>query len=90
MSAHEQAVGKTDEWYTPAYVFKAMDVMFDLDVAAPSHSQSIPAYRWVSETIIANSLSHKWRGSVWMNPPFGKRNGLARRGSTSSSPMATA
>ena len=54
-----------------------MGVMFDLDVAAPSHTRSIPAYAWVNKTITAHSLTHKWEGFVWMNPPFGKRNGLA-------------
>lgn len=37
MSLHEQSVGATDEWYTPPYVFDAMDSVFDLDVASPGH-----------------------------------------------------
>lgn len=35
MSAYEKA-GESDEWYTPKYIFDAMDMTFDLDVAAPS------------------------------------------------------
>lgn len=76
MAAHERP-GKSDEWYTPAYIFEALNVVFDLDVAAPAHHHSIPAYRWVNETIVARSLERQWSGFVWMNPPFGGRNGLA-------------
>jgi len=28
-------LGATDEWYTPKYIFDAMDTFFDLDVAHP-------------------------------------------------------
>lgn len=36
MALHEQSVGATDEWYTPAHVFEAMgDTWFDLDPAHP-------------------------------------------------------
>lgn len=75
MGAHERP-GKSDEWYTPAYIFEALGVLFDLDVAVPEHTVSIPAYGWVNRTILKNSLTHTWSGFVWMNPPFGKRNGL--------------
>lgn len=34
MSAHESP-GKSDEWYTPQYVFDALGEVFDMDVAAP-------------------------------------------------------
>lgn len=74
MALHEQAVGATDEWYTPPYVFEAMEVQFDLDVASPGKHVVpwIPAVRCFTE----GSLSKPWDGFVWMNPPFGPRNGL--------------
>lgn len=34
MAAYE-AYGKSDEWYTPRYIFDAIGIRFDLDVAAP-------------------------------------------------------
>ena len=34
MSAWERP-GKSDEWHTPKYIFDAMAVTFDLDVASP-------------------------------------------------------
>ncbi len=76
MGVHEQCLGATNEWYTPAHVFEAMDVMFDLDVAAPKEPISIPAYRWVDRICVSGSLESEWSGFVWMNPPFGGRNGI--------------
>ncbi len=64
--------GKSDEWYTPKHVFDALECAFDLDVAAPATLTSVPARRFLT----ANSLESPWDGFVWMNPPFGGRNGL--------------
>lgn len=74
MSAHEGSVGKSDEWYTPAYVFEAMGVRFDLDVASPV--ETVPADMFCDDIITDNSLTRPWEGFVWMNPPFGGRNAL--------------
>lgn len=74
MALHEQCVGATDEWYTPPHVFEAMGAHFDLDVASPGRDVVpwIPADRH----FIADGLSEPWSGFVWMNAPFGGRNGL--------------
>lgn len=74
MALHEQSVGATDEWYTPPYVFNALGCSFDLDVASPGKLLTpwIPAAR----VITADSLDQPWNGFVWMNPPFGPRNGI--------------
>lgn len=76
MSRHEQSVGKTDEWYTPPHVFAAMGVHFDLDVSSPGREVTpwIPASRALTKA--AYGLSAPWQGFIWMNPPFGGRNGL--------------
>lgn len=73
MAAHEKP-GKTDEWYTPRYIFNALGETFDLDVAAPADLTHVatPAHRYLR----AASLESDWDGFVWMNPPFGRRNGL--------------
>lgn len=73
MSAHESA-SKTDEWYTPAWVFEAMGAQFDLDVASPD-IRIVPADQWCSDSLGRSSLERAWRGFIWMNPPFGGRNG---------------
>lgn len=74
MALHEQCVGKSDEWYTPPHVFKRLDCAFDMDVASPGGSVTpwIPA----SSFVTSDSLDAEWNGFVWMNPPFGQRNGL--------------
>jgi len=73
MSAHELSQGQSDEWYTPPEVFDALNLRFDVDVASPgSHiTPWVPA----GSVITARSLDVKWSGRVWMNPPFGGRNG---------------
>jgi len=72
MSAWE-AIGKSDEWYTPRYIFDALGCHFDMDVAHPAgQTTHVPC----DEIITTDSLSKEWRGFVWMNPPFGGRNGL--------------
>lgn len=75
MALHEQSVGATNEWYTPRHVFEAMDVRFDLDVSAPRGFRC-PSLDFVDGSYTADSLESRWFGFVWMNPPFGGRNGL--------------
>jgi DNA N-6-adenine-methyltransferase (Dam) len=74
MALHEQSVGASDEWYTPPYVFEAFDCTFDLDVASPGANATpwIPARSFITR----DSLDAPWIGVVWMNPPFGPRNGI--------------
>ncbi|RYG88590.1 MAG: hypothetical protein EON59_04075, partial [Alphaproteobacteria bacterium] len=73
-AVHGLGLGQSNEWYTPASVFDALGCRFDLDVAAPTDGPlHVPTSRWISR----DSLSLDWTGFVWMNPPFGGRNGLA-------------
>jgi hypothetical protein len=75
MALHEQCVGATDEWYTPPRVFVALDCdAFDMDVASPGQEVTpwIPARRFLT----CHGLTAPWSGFVWMNPPFGPRNGI--------------
>lgn len=72
MSAWEDA-GQSDEWYTPKYIFDALGCRFDMDVAAPMCGpRHVPTLRWLWN----DSLNCDWDGFVWMNPPYGARNGL--------------
>lgn len=69
-----ESSGKSDEWYTPKHVFDALGCVFDMDVASPATGKTfVPAARFIS----SGSLEACWSGFVWMNPPFGGRNGLA-------------
>lgn len=67
--------GRSNEWYTPGFVFRALDCRFDLDVAAPEDFSRthVPAGDWYFH----GGLDEPWFGFIWMNPPFGGRNGLA-------------
>lgn len=70
MGSYEKA-GETDEWYTPQYIFDALRVGFDLDVAAPPDGpRYVPAAKFYS----CRSLERPWDGFVWMNPPFGHQS----------------
>lgn len=73
MASHEQP-GKSDEWYTPPRVFDALGVRFDLDAASPGFELAghVPA----TCCYTANALDLEWHGFVWLNPPFGGRNGI--------------
>lgn len=75
MALHEQSVGATDEWYTPPYVFDALGCEFDTDVASPGKVVTpwVPAKYVITKDSLERFL---WVGFVWMNPPFGARNGL--------------
>lgn len=74
MSHWESATGKSDEWYTPKYIFEALEETFDLDVAAPELGGNVPSVRRI--TSAGDGLNASWSGFVWMNPPFGGRNGI--------------
>jgi phage N-6-adenine-methyltransferase len=69
-----ESTGASDEWYTPKGVFDALGCQFDLDVAAPQRNTHVPARQCFTET--DDGLRCNWRGFVWMNPPFGRRNAL--------------
>lgn len=68
--SHEMS-GESDEWYTPKYIFDALGVVFDLDVASPPEGpRYVPARNYYSE----GALEKDWKGFVWMNPPFGNQS----------------
>lgn len=66
--------GKSDEWYTPQYLFDAMEVRFDLDPANGAEGGAfVPCIHRMSK----QGLERDWGNEfVWLNPPFGGRNGL--------------
>lgn len=59
-------------------MFDALDIAFDLDVAAPIGGVPwIPAARHYCATV--DGLAQPWTGSVWCNPPFSNAGPWARR-----------
>ena len=68
---HESTYNESKEWYTPKYIFDALDLCFDMDVCSPGKDvvSWIPAERHL--TIADDGLTSNWRGTVWCNPPYG-------------------
>lgn len=67
-----------DDCYTPRWVFDAMGLEFDLDVAAPLGGPwHVPAKRYY--TAEDDGLTSPWDGVVWCNPPYsGARDWVAK------------
>jgi phage N-6-adenine-methyltransferase len=58
-----------DEFYTPAWIFEKMNLVFDIDVAAPVNGvEWIPSKKYFTKD--DDGLNQTWKGNVWMNPPF--------------------
>ena len=59
----------SDDCYTPRWVFDAMGLHFDLDVAAPPGGPwHVPCDRYY--TAEDDGLTQPWEGLVWCNPPY--------------------
>lgn len=72
MAEHEPCIGASDNWYTPPEIFTALSLQFDLDPAS-GEGDFVPAYRKIR--LPDDGLLAPWSGLIWMNPPFGGRNG---------------
>ncbi len=62
---------ESDEWYTPPYIFTALQMHFDLDPCSPSGGLPwLPAKRHF--TLEDDGLAQLWdpRWLVWLNPPY--------------------
>ena len=61
----------TDDHYTPAFIFKALNLDFDIDVAAPVGGVPwIPCKKYY--TLLDDGLRSDWTGLIWCNPPYSK------------------
>ena len=73
VAEHENCIGETSEWYTPPEIFAALRLTFDLDPCSPGAGHWVPAKKIY--TAVDDGLVQPWHGLVFMNPPFGGRNG---------------
>ena len=60
----------SDDYYTPKWVFDALGLHFDLDVASPPHSTDVPCDRYLTQE--EDGLAQEWHGRVWCNPPYSR------------------
>jgi hypothetical protein len=73
MAEHEPSIGATSDWFTPPPIFKALRLTFDLDPCSPGPGHWVPTNKIYTKT--DDGLKQPWFGLVFMNPPFGGRNG---------------
>ena len=60
---------ESDEHYTPKYLFDALGLEFDIDVAAPIGGPPFtPCKTWYDTQ--TDGLASPWHGLVFMNPPY--------------------
>ena len=68
-----QIAQTSDDYWTPKWIFDALGIEFDLDVACPPEGPPhTPAKAFYTQE--TDGLASAWWGNVWMNPPFSKAN----------------
>lgn len=71
---HDNKNNATVDWWTPAWVFEELGLVFDLDPASPLGGVPwIPVKKHYA--LPQDGLSLPWEGRVWLNPPYGKHTG---------------
>ena len=61
--------GTSDDYYTPPFIFTALGLIYDIDVASPPGGVPwIPKKRYF--TVLDDGLNQDWEGLVWCNPPY--------------------
>jgi hypothetical protein len=76
MAEHEPSIGLSSDWLTPKSIFDGLGLTFDLDPAHPGWENPyvvVPARRIY--TVDVDGLRQPWRGTLWLNPPWGGRRG---------------
>lgn len=69
-----EAHSKTEEWYTPPYIFAGLPVTFDLDPCSPDPNDPATTYLTPCRRHLCkrdDGLRAPWSGCVWLNPPYG-------------------
>jgi len=64
------------EWKTPDNVFDPLDEEFHFDIDLAADKTNHKCKRYFSEK--NNALIKDWRGTCWLNPPFGNKYGTIK------------
>lgn len=62
-----------DEWSTPDDLFAELGDIFHFDLDACASAHNAKCGRFFSRE--QDALRQRWAGTVWMNPPYGRRIG---------------
>ena len=64
-----QETRTSDDYWTPKWIFDAIGLTFDLDVACPPEGPAhTPCHAYYTQA--DNGLTSPWHGRVFMNPPY--------------------
>jgi phage N-6-adenine-methyltransferase len=64
-----QTASTSDDYWTPKWIFDALGLTFDLDVACPPQGPAnTPCKAYYTQA--DDGLAQPWHGLVWMNPPY--------------------
>ena len=61
---------QTPEWGTPADLFAELNDIFHFDLDACATAENAKCERYF--TMEDDALTQEWKGTVWMNPPYGR------------------
>lgn len=68
---HESPIAQTIEWYTPPWLLQQLGE-FDLDPCSPLNNPFSQRIGKNNYTIKDDGLNKKWKGRVFLNPPYGR------------------
>lgn len=62
---------RSDEWSTPSDLFAELDAIFHFDLDACASPANAKCDRYFTRE--QDALRQTWCGTVWMNPPYGRK-----------------
>ena len=74
MASHERCEDTNTAWLTPPGIIRFLGE-FDLDPCAAPSPRPWPTAKKHIE-LPDDGLVHAWTGRVWLNPPYGRDNGM--------------
>lgn len=64
---------KTDLWYTPEEFFKKYNDIYNFEVDVCATAENAKCDTFFTKEM--DGLQQDWKGSCWMNPPYGREIG---------------
>jgi phage N-6-adenine-methyltransferase len=68
---------RTSDWSTPDHLFAELNEVFHFDLDACATASNAKCGRYFTKE--QDALKQSWRGTVWMNPPYGREIALFMR-----------